>query len=154
MTTTSNVLESMDRAGSAARREADEEVEIRAALRTEVARAGSQDRLAREWGVSQHHLSRVLAGSRRPGPTVRDRLGMARREAGRHASPKLDRLHVLKRPAPERTGPGRIWAYPLRPIVLNIFAVEKELRRWASESAPGQIREREAAMAGEPSSGN
>jgi hypothetical protein len=125
MTTTSNVLESMDRAGSAARREADEEVEIRAALRTEVARAGSQDKLAAEWGLSQHHLSRVLAGLRRPGPTVRDRLGVARHKADRHASPKLDKLHVPKRPPTRSARHGGRWRLSTDGLIAAVRGTRK-----------------------------
>jgi hypothetical protein len=150
------VLESMDGAGGAARRVAVEEAEVRAALRAEVARAGSQDRLAREWGVSQHHLSRVLAGIRRPGPTIRDRLGVPHLMAARDASRKLDKLHVTRRSAARPARPPKEYPYPLRPLVLHIFAIEEELRRWAIESAPGQIRglegRAEAAIAGDGSS--
>lgn len=124
-----DVLESMDRTGHNARREAEEEAEIRAALRAEVVRAGSQNRLAAEWGISQHHLSRVLAGLRRPGPAVRDRLGVPRLRAPRHASPKLDRLLVAVAPKPAR--PPRDWPYPLRSVVLEIFRAERKCRAYA-----------------------
>lgn len=127
----SKILESMDRAGSAARREADEEAEIRAILRDEVARAGSQDKLAREWGISQHHLSRVLAGRRRPGPTVRDRLGVMRHKAERDVSRKLDKLHVAAVPRAEPSRPPQEWPYPLRPTVLEIFRAERKCRAYA-----------------------
>jgi hypothetical protein len=155
------VLESMDRSGDGARRAADEEAAVRAALRAEVARAGSQRALGVEWNISAQYLGMVLGGRSRPSAKVRARLGFGARPARKRddkleqrRSSKLDGLHVGPAPKPAPARPERDWAYPLRPFVLNIFATEKGLRRWASESAPGQIREREAAMSGEPSNGN
>lgn len=47
-------------------------------LRRDVARLGSQKRLAQEIGVSEPHISEMLNGTRDPGPVVLKHYGIER----------------------------------------------------------------------------
>jgi biotin operon repressor len=53
-------------------------VELREMIEKEVERAGSQNRLAKEWGMSRSYLCEVLKGSKEPGKKILDSLGIKR----------------------------------------------------------------------------